>query len=286
MPVISVLIASLRPELLKKCLASIHGASQGVDYEVVVVCPFDIPPHDRVVHVKEEKVEGNYNAVAKGYPVTRGEYVVVLSDDVLVVGGSLREMVAFMRPRDEELFQGRFVHTFTENLEALEKGEASPLRVLPLHNFFGYMFSGFPCMRKDKIDRIGGLFDNKRYRGFWGDADLGIRVWVHGGRIETCTTSALVAYPNQDELDTTSKAEWQKVDEKVFCQLWEPIFDECFSVFDVYGMSITCPKCDKVYRWRSGDHRQCWYCNELVYPLMFKGGKDVLLPDGRALRYE
>jgi len=262
---VSIIIASLRPNELKQCLESIHQCSAGIDYEVVVISPFDIEPHPRVVHIRERKPEGNYNAVAKGYRRAKGEYVVALSDDLVVTQGWLKSMVAFMRPHDNEVFQGRFRHMVAHGDVVLER---------PLMNYFGFMFSGFPCMRKDKLQE-GGLFDNKLLHGFWGDPDLGLRVWTNGGRVETCQDSVIVAYPCLDELDRTSKEKWQEADGKAFCQRWEPTFGELFAIFDVYGLRIQCPKCGEEYRWHPSDKRHCWQCGRLAYPIMLKGGKAV-----------
>lgn len=273
---VSIIIASLRPNELKRCLDSIYGCSEGIDYEVVVVSPFDIEPHPRVVHVKEKKAEGNYNAVAKGYKKAKGEYIVVLSDDLVVTQGWLQNMVAFMRPHDNEVFQGRFKHMVMH-----ESGGQSVVLERPLMNYFGYMFSGFPCMRRDKLDQIGGLFDNTLLHGFWGDPDLGLRVWSYtrvvgyNGSVQTCPDSVILAYPCLDELDRTSKEKWQQSDGEAFCRRWEPILGELFTVFDVYGSRIECPKCGEEYRLNRGDHRRCWHCGKLAYPIMLKGGEAV-----------
>ena len=66
-PLVSIILPSLRPSELAECLASIHRYTVGIDYEVVVVSPFDIEPHPNVVHVKEDRSEGVYKAAANGY---------------------------------------------------------------------------------------------------------------------------------------------------------------------------------------------------------------------------
>jgi len=51
-PLVSIILPSLRPSQLAQCLASIERYTVGIDYEVVVVSPFDIEPHSNVVHVR------------------------------------------------------------------------------------------------------------------------------------------------------------------------------------------------------------------------------------------
>ena len=52
MPLISIILPSLRRSELTQCLASIERYTRGIDHEVVVVSPFDVEPHPNVVHVK------------------------------------------------------------------------------------------------------------------------------------------------------------------------------------------------------------------------------------------
>jgi GT2 family glycosyltransferase len=288
-PVVSIIIPAMRADKLKLCLGSILNACQAVDYEVVVVSPFDQEAdllHDpRFIYVNEGKPEGMTRAIAKGYARVTGEYVMLLVDDVLMGPDALTKMVAFMRLHDDEMFQGRFLHTFAKDVGPLLLGEEVAVAPQPIHNFWGYMFSGFPIMRKDRIDQLGEFFDT-RYHSFWADADLGLRVWHHGGRIETCNDAIIVTYPNQDEQDQTTKSDWQDVDEKVFQARWTPTLGECFCIFgwhepNYHGQNIVCPKCDKVYQWHAGDHRRCWSCREPVYDLMI--GLNVYFRNGYVL---
>jgi len=107
-PLVSIVLPSLRPSQLAQCLASIHHYTVGIDYEVVVVSPFDIEPHPNVVHVKEVRSEGTYQAVASGYERAKGEYIIHIPDDCRATPLWAANMIAFMRPHDDEIFEGSF----------------------------------------------------------------------------------------------------------------------------------------------------------------------------------
>ena len=107
---ISVIIPSLRPLQLRQCLASIERYTADIEYEVIVVSPFDIDMSQNVVHVKESKSEGVYRAVAAGYERAKGEYIIHIPDDSRATPLWAVNMIAFMKPHDGEIFEGNFRH--------------------------------------------------------------------------------------------------------------------------------------------------------------------------------
>lgn len=209
-PLVSIVLPSLRPSQLARCLASIERYTEGIDYEVVMVSPFDIEPHPTVVHVKEAKSEGTYKAVASGYEQAKGEYIIHIADDCRATPRWAANMIAFMRPHDDEIFEGNFRHFNV-------KGER------PEPGYYGKLFAPFLCIRRDKVTRIGGLMDCY-YKSFRGDSDLSLRVWYNGGRVETCPNAWVYHAECDDGIHKSSYNSYFVRDKEAFIRRWHHIY--------------------------------------------------------------
>jgi GT2 family glycosyltransferase len=208
-PLISIILATMRPSQLVACLASIHRYTADVNYEVVVISPYQIDAHPNVFHVKEDRPEGMYKAVAMGYEKARGEYLIQIADDSRATPLWVSNMIKFMKPHDGEIFEGNFRH-FNVLGERPEPG------------YYGKLIAPFFCIRKDKADRIGGLMDCY-LRSFRGDSDLSLRVWHNGGRVETCP-DAWVYYPDYaDKVHENSHNKYFELDKEAFIKRWHPL---------------------------------------------------------------
>jgi glycosyltransferase involved in cell wall biosynthesis len=175
-----------------------------------VVSPFDIKPHPNVVHVRELKREGVIKAVTCGYEQSKGQYIIVMADDNRATPHWVTNMIAFMRPHDDEIFEGRFRHL-------LASGEQHESTV------YGKLFACFFCIRRDKIARVGGLFDCC-YKAFWADPDLSLRVWHNGGRVETCPNAWVYSANYDDEIHIASVSTYFDHDQEAFFQRWYHIY--------------------------------------------------------------
>lgn len=208
-PLVSIIVPSLRPSQLAPCLASIHRYTVGIDYEVVVVSPFDIEPHPNVVHVKEARAEGLHQATTSGYEQAKGEYIIIIYDDSWATPLWAANMIAFMRPHDDEIFEGSF-----QLFKA--RGE------LPEVTLYGKLYAQCFCIRRDKVAGIGGLMDCY-YKSCWGDPDLSLRVWHSGGRVETCPDAWLYFVECDDDVHKSSIKRYLVRDQEAFFQRWHHI---------------------------------------------------------------
>lgn len=209
-PLISIVLGSIRPSQLAQCLASIGRYTRDIDYEVVVISPFDFEPPPNVVHVKEVEPKGYYKAIASAFEVAKGEYILHIADDCRATPFWAANMIAFMRPHDDEIFEGSFRH-FDVRGEEAEQGH------------YGKLIAPFICIRKDKAEQIGGLMDCY-YESFYGDPDLSFRVWHSGGRVETCP-DAWIYHPDcKDELYDCRYSTYFNRDLQAFIRRWYPIF--------------------------------------------------------------
>lgn len=211
-PLVSIIIPSLRPDELEACLSSIDRFTKDLDYETLVITTFGIKDHPNTIRVIEDKLEGTYKAVSLGYNIAKGEYVVHIPDDARATPFWLDNMLDFMVPHNGETFEGSFRY-YDSNGEGHQ------------HGYYGIHFAAFICIRKDVADRIGGLMDCS-YRSFFGDPDLGLRVWHNGGQVLTCHNAWIERQDCLDDKRTHSRNLYFAHDQKVFIDRWHKIYSD------------------------------------------------------------
>jgi GT2 family glycosyltransferase len=112
---VSILIASLREEELKKRLEEYDNIQININYEIVVVSPFEVV-HPKVKWVKEEERKGNVYAMQKAFNNSTGNYIMFLADDVSPTISSIDNLFHFVRMRGEP-FLGSFIMTDEQGKE-------------------------------------------------------------------------------------------------------------------------------------------------------------------------
>ena len=207
---VSIIIPSIRPQEIEACLSSIDEYTEGFDYEVLVTAAFEIKKHLNTTRIVETEPEGTYRAVAQAYEYALGEYIVHIPDDARATPFWLSNMLDFMRPHDREVFEGSFRY-YDKNGEGHQ------------HGYYGKRFAAFICIRRDVADHIGGLMDTS-YRSFYGDPDLGLRVWKGGGQVKTCYNAWLQREDCLDDKRVYSRSLYFSHDEKVFVDRWHKIY--------------------------------------------------------------
>jgi len=190
MPLCSILIPSLRPERLKGCIESIDKATK-LTYEILT----------------DDEPGGIYKSVKKMLTKAKGDYIVHIPDDVYAVDGWLDNMIKFLDSKDG-LFLGSF-KSYSRKW-ASEEGE----------NFVnGKRYSTFPVMRRSDIDMLGEFMDTE-YSSFYGDVDLGLRVWKAGGEVAVCENAWLETENEEDDMHERSKGLYEKEDRGKFIKRW------------------------------------------------------------------
>lgn len=99
---LSYVIASMRPEAVKVAIDSIERLPLH-DHEVVVVTPFPEPDVGRVRYIKDEKFGGSTYAVNKGVSLSRGDWILIGTDDHVVNYDVYRFLDLIRQPHIQEL---------------------------------------------------------------------------------------------------------------------------------------------------------------------------------------
>ena len=162
MPLVSVLLPSIRETLVKEALEELSEAEPNLDYEVLVASPFYVTG-PRVVWVSEHTFLGPTIAAYYAYKYSTGKYIVTWAEDLCLTE-----------------------YCITDTLKLLQDRESTAVAFnLPSNSHFyiyNLLYARWGIYPKELLERAGG-FVHSCFRYDWGDADLGLRIHEVGGSI-------------------------------------------------------------------------------------------------------
>lgn len=193
---LSIILPSIREDKREICVGEIKKYTQGIDYEIVL---------------NTEPI-GFYQAIEQAYRRARGEYIVLLADDILPMVRWAEKMIDFMGSHEDEIFEGGFKFLNRDG-------------PCPEHGYYGKLFTRVPFIRRKVCEEVGGFIDTA-YKAFFGDADLSLRVWNAGGRVEVCPYAQLYSADIPDNQHKAMMGRYYAQDKKTFRERWDGIFGE------------------------------------------------------------
>ena len=209
MPIISILLPSLREEAVLERIEEFSLTNSNVDYEIIVVGPFTITK-ERVISIYEAKPEGCYAAMRSAYENSRGEWIVYWSDDASPVEHCLSNMLNFIR-KDKWPFIGAF---------SLKNKQG---RHLPQWSVYGKLYASWGCISKDTVNMIGGLFDPV-FKSFWGDPDMCLRAFQKDIRVKICPNACALIRQIKDNIKNNNLIAYFNSDMETFLNRWHDRF--------------------------------------------------------------
>ena len=206
MPVFSLSLPTLRRQNLELVLEHIHHCSQGADYEVVVVSPFEVAG-ERLVHVPEEQASGNCPAHAAAYEASSGEYIITFTDDIIPTPGWLDGLQQLMEHKETRHFP------FCGGLHRANWQIFGTV--------YGLYYPYFPVLSRRSAEHLGGYF-SRDFAAHFGDPDLAMRVWDRGGRCELLPEVQIYGLHQLDCTDESHhKCTSLERDSRVFQAKWK-----------------------------------------------------------------
>ncbi len=216
-PEISIILASLRLDMAKKCIKRIYDTTLGIDYEIILVTPLEVNLDDfnsnishRLRYIKEPKKDSQHKAIELGWKSAKGKYLFVLADDQLLQTDCILNMVKQMRLHDNELYM---TGARTSNLWGKE----------PDQTIYGIYYPCNSCIKKSDVEKIGYFYDTS-YTKYCGDPDLALKIVNMGGKVEPCFNAWLSNYNVIDNLDKSNKINYWQKDYETFFNRWHNIF--------------------------------------------------------------
>lgn len=222
---LSLTLPSLFPDALAITMKNIEATTRDVDYEVVVVSPFEVSG-PRIRWVPEGTPSGNCGAHRKAFDACTGDVVIALSDDVRLADG--------------------WAATYVRNF--LEAERRNPQLCLGLRagnvlgTVFGIYYPYFPGARRSTFEAAGGYFSDQ-LRARFGDPDIALRIWTMGGRCEF-TTKSLIAFDERrspEEDARTHKQSALERDMATFLATWEPVYGQGWDTSHLRGFNLDMP---------------------------------------------
>ena len=208
-PEISVLLPSLRPELLSRTVKEFSETNSDVNYEIIVVSPFEVKT-DRVIWVKEDKSEGSVVATNRAYTNSRGDYVMYFSDDVSPTKDCLKNMLSFMKTKKTP-FVGAFKMI---NPNGKEIGPFGAYKKL---------YACYGCLNVETVLQLGGVFSSI-FEYSWCDIDLSLRCWLTNGKVEICQDASVMPRQINDDIYKAHRGSSWDRDVEAFLNKWHSIY--------------------------------------------------------------
>jgi len=210
MPIISVLLPTVRPTLVQACVASIAAAAEGLPYEVVIVADFDPDPGwelpAEVQWIRRER-HGPVDAVNVAARAALGEYLFLYNDESSLEPGALSRLYAAAVDAPDVLLAPEHhpAYRFT---------------------YYGKPFVPFPFAHRGVFTKLGGLLDGA-YRAFYADPDLGLRAHAAGVPIRTVEGSVIRHNNGHDEVKQANVSQYMAIDQATFRGRWDHLGTFC-----------------------------------------------------------
>lgn len=187
-----------RLESLKRMVLSIRRQMPiELEYEIVLVagaCSNKtlswIRDQPDCVLIEQTELLGGIIAYNSGCRRSKGEYVLILNDDIVVDPGSITKAAAFL-DQHPEIGQVAFGHKYQKR-----RGDPTKARV---DGAFGYLY-GQCCMTRRWLGDQAGWWGNIGMKHYAGDAHLGMRIWELGYKVVTVPGCTVTDFEVDDEV--------------------------------------------------------------------------------------
>ncbi len=121
---------------------------------------------DRLVWISEPD-QGMYDAVNKGWRLSRGKYLMYLNSDDLLCANALELLVGFLESHEEYSMVYGDYYRISQKGEIIERVHAGKATFEHLLHFGNTVFSGTMTLRRELLDQVGwmdaGLRDSADY---------------------------------------------------------------------------------------------------------------------------
>ena len=161
-PEISILLPSLRPELVNKTIKEFEFTNSNTRYEIVVVSPFEVLG-SKVKWIKEIEQFGSVYATNTSLTFSQANYVVYFSDDVSPTKDCLRYMLNLVSSH-----LSPFIGAFKMQTQSAK--EIGPFGA------YNRLYACYGCLHRNTINLLGQLFHSD-FKYSWADIDLSLKCW-------------------------------------------------------------------------------------------------------------
>lgn len=199
---ISILLPSVRPHLIRRALDSIPEAAGTIAYEIIVIADFvlDGPPIKHCTWLTRER-RGVVDALNAGMAHAQGEYVFSFNDESVLDRNALQFL--YDEAEDDE------VRILTP-------------QHLPIFNFsyYGISFAPFPFVQCELLEALGGIAD-PAFRAFYADPDLSLRAHAQGIPVQVVEDAIIRHCNDHDQPHHENVSTYLTADRAAFRVRWD-----------------------------------------------------------------
>jgi len=203
-------IASIFPDKLKKCLDLVTAFTNNIDYEIIVCGTQEVEPIVKMYSNARFILDKDNNAVLayqRTLENSLGEYFAILNDDNYVTQNWAENMLKFLAPHKNE-----------KNVCGVFRMFSEPGREISPFALDIGLYPTIFCMKTAELKELGGL--DRGYKMWFIDPDLGMRIWKNGGKVLLCPNSIVF---HEQELNKNREERMSKYwehDEQKFESYW------------------------------------------------------------------
>jgi GT2 family glycosyltransferase len=228
-----VLGAYNRRSFLKAAIESVRGNGITVPYEIIVVDGgstdgslrwlsrqkdiITIIQHNRGTYLGKPIPRRSWGYFMNlGFKCTQGKYILMISDDSLVVPGSIMKGYDCA---ESLLAQGRMIGAvafYWRNWPDQDQywvGLTLGDKLMVNHGLY----------RRDAVESIGWI-DEERYKFYHADGDLSLKLWQNGHEVVDCPDAFIEHFTHANLKTRHSNHEWQKADWSAYLDRWTDIY--------------------------------------------------------------
>jgi len=209
---ISILLPSLRPEMVKRRIEEFAQTNPNVDYEIIVVSPFKV--EGKNVKWIEDRKLGSVFATNLAYYYSNSNYLMYYSDKVIPTKNCLTAMLNYVK-LNVEPFIGAFKMVRPNGQE------------IGAFKCYNKLYACYGCMSKKTVRLIGGFFDIY-FLHSWADIDISLRCWEAGGKVEVCQNAIVKPIPLKDKVYKDHRNQTWNKDVEYFLSKWHNKLGEGF----------------------------------------------------------
>ena len=224
-PLVSIVVPTLsRPAPLTACLDAI-AATITEPYEVLCVSSADDEPTQALLesrpgirNIVQEKSEGFVGAANAGFCAARGEYVMQLNDDCILLPHSVDNALRFLRaPANRGIVgQAAFFHDTPLRRNIHQQIEVEGVRFVVCH-VRGLCFANFGLTERALGEKL--RWYDERFFMYGADPDFSLKIWDAGLRVEPCP-GALVRHLELDDGGGAKRRAIQAQDNALLFAKW------------------------------------------------------------------
>lgn len=190
---VSIILPSLRLEATEILREKIAKCTK--DYELIITT----------------ELGGVNRAAQNALHSAKGDYILLICDDMEPTEGWVGTMKDFI---GDKFAIGNF--------RALDDWE----NLLPVEKYYNKVYSWFPFISRESLEKLGGVLLDTRYKSFYGDPDLSLRMWWAGGEVLTCNDARIKLCGIYDDLKKDNAEKYEEEDKQTFIERWTPVYGE------------------------------------------------------------